>query len=221
MGVLILIEGDPGTGKSTSIKTLNPDETVIIRPNTKDLPFAGSRKMYNEEKKNLFTVNSLLEVKKYIEAINKGKRVKNIVVDDFSHLLGQRVLKDIDIPGFKKWTQLAVEAVQALFGVEKDLREDLYIYFMVHTTDYINEDGEKKTIMQTPGKLLDNLVKIPSYFTYILHTDVKKIDGKFEYRFLTNQDGSGKEAKTPEGCFDLYIPNDLQFVRSGIEKYIN
>ena len=71
MGVLILIEGDEGTGKSRSIINLNPEETAVIRPNIKELPFRGSRKMYNAERKNLFNVTSLAEVKTLLEKINK------------------------------------------------------------------------------------------------------------------------------------------------------
>ena len=49
MGNMILVIGDPGTGKSTAIEGLDPKSTVIIKPNNKQLPFRGSSKLYNEE----------------------------------------------------------------------------------------------------------------------------------------------------------------------------
>ena len=43
---LIGIVGATGTGKSTSIKHLNPKETYIINVAKKELPFKGSEKLF-------------------------------------------------------------------------------------------------------------------------------------------------------------------------------
>lgn len=75
--------------------------------------------------------------------------------------------------------------------------------------------------MLTPGKLLDNVVKIPSYFTYILHSIVYEDSGDIHYKFLTNRDGSGKEAKSPEGCLNLLEDNDIAEIIKKIEAYQN
>ena len=53
MSNLVIILGSSGAGKSTSIKTLNPQETVVLNVLGKDLPFKGSRANYTREKKNL------------------------------------------------------------------------------------------------------------------------------------------------------------------------
>ena len=200
---------------------LDPESTVILRPNSKDLPFPGGRKKYNKEKGNLFTVSNLDDLGMYIEKINGGKKIKTIVVEDFSHLLGQRVLADMHLKGFDKWNKLAFDAFHSVIGIEKDLREDLYIVLIAHTEIMMNDDGEKETFMITPGKLLDRLIKIPSYFTYILHTNVVMRDEKINYSFLTNQDGSGREAKSPEGCLELLEDNDYAHIISKIEAYQN
>ena len=42
-----IILGRSGTGKSTSIKNLNPKETVIFNVLKKRLPFKGSNALYN------------------------------------------------------------------------------------------------------------------------------------------------------------------------------
>ena len=59
MGKLILVVGASGSGKSTSIRNLDPESTYIITPNSKPLPFRGSRKKYNKEKKTLGVVKTL------------------------------------------------------------------------------------------------------------------------------------------------------------------
>ena len=45
----IILLGKSGAGKSTSIKGLDPKETVIINTLKKRLPFKGSVNLYNEE----------------------------------------------------------------------------------------------------------------------------------------------------------------------------
>jgi len=50
---LIAIVGPSGTGKSTSIRTLDPKETFIINVARKELPFKGAEKLYNLESKEL------------------------------------------------------------------------------------------------------------------------------------------------------------------------
>ena len=44
MGYLIGIAGHSGSGKTTSIKNLNPKETFIVSITGKPLPFKGFRK---------------------------------------------------------------------------------------------------------------------------------------------------------------------------------
>ena len=53
MSNLVIVLGASGAGKSTSIKTLKPQETVVLNVLGKDLPFKGSRANYTREKLNL------------------------------------------------------------------------------------------------------------------------------------------------------------------------
>jgi predicted AAA+ superfamily ATPase len=58
----VIILGKSGSGKSSSIKTLNPKETVIINVLRKKLPFKGSQSLYNADNKNLFNVDDYTQV---------------------------------------------------------------------------------------------------------------------------------------------------------------
>lgn len=88
MANICIILGKSGTGKSTSIKTLNPKETVIINVLGKKLPFKGSSGMYNEENKNIFKRESYLEVISLLENINKSASyVKTVVLEDFIYIM--------------------------------------------------------------------------------------------------------------------------------------
>ncbi len=83
MSNFVLILGATGSGKSTSIKTLNPKETVVLSVVNKDLPFPKSRSLYNEENKNRFYIPNWDGILSYMDAISENaKDIKNIVVDD-------------------------------------------------------------------------------------------------------------------------------------------
>ena len=83
MSNFAIVLGDTGSGKSTSIKSLNPKETVIINVLGKRLPFKGSNSMYNAENKNLFVMSDYNSVLNMLDAINNNApHVKNVVLDD-------------------------------------------------------------------------------------------------------------------------------------------
>lgn len=83
MSNFVIILGESGSGKSTSLKTLNPKETCIFNVLGKRLPFKGSNALYNEDNKNLFKISDWNTVKTYLESIDtKAPHIKNIVIDD-------------------------------------------------------------------------------------------------------------------------------------------
>lgn len=220
MGKLILLEGMPGSGKSRSIKNLDANTTLVITPNGKDLPFAGSRKMYKEGE-NMITTSDLHTLRKTIQKANEGKKFKTIIVEDLSHYFNKRTMADMNEKGYDKWNRLAVDVFNSFLDIESSLRDDLYIVIIAHVETSRDASGNPVSSLYTPGTLLDRNIKIPSYFTYVLHADVENQDGTPHYYFLTNLDGSGREAKSPEGCLDLKEENDCATIISKIEKYQN
>lgn len=88
MSNLVLIMGESGTGKSTSIKSLDHKETVILNVLGKRLPFRGSASLYNETNKNLFKIDDWQTVINCLNSIDKNATyVKNIVIDDCVYIL--------------------------------------------------------------------------------------------------------------------------------------
>jgi hypothetical protein len=215
----ILVEGMSGTGKSRAILNLDPATTVIIKPNKKDLPFPGSSKKFSETIGNVFVTKKFNDDKLLLKKINDGTKIKTVVIEDLSHFFSQKVMEDASKVGFQKWTDLAVETYNSIFSLQEDSRDDLYVILIGHVSINQNAEGDRILSLATPGKLLDNLIQIPSLVTYILHTNVTEKDGKIEYRFLTNKDGSGREAKSPEGCLELYEENDYAKIIAKIDKY--
>lgn len=83
MSNLVLIMGESGSGKSTSVKGLDPKETVVFNILGKRLPFKGSAGQYNEANKNLFKISNWETVVNYLKSIdNNAPHIKNVVIDD-------------------------------------------------------------------------------------------------------------------------------------------
>lgn len=83
MANICIILGASGTGKSSSIRGLEPRETLILNVLRKKLPFKGSNAMYNSDNKNLFNVDDHIGAINLLEACNKNApHIKNIIIDD-------------------------------------------------------------------------------------------------------------------------------------------
>lgn len=90
MANLVIVLGSTGTGKSTSIKTLNPKETIIFNTLGKRLPFKGSSSSYSQEQSNMFSKLSYDQTLKGLNAINSSEKyahIKNVVLDDHIYMM--------------------------------------------------------------------------------------------------------------------------------------
>lgn len=211
--------GDSGTGKSTSLRYLDPKKSVIIKPNAKRLPFRGAGKVYSEKLKNLFTVKDFKKLRSLLLNINdNAPHVKYITIEDLTHFFTAREMQDKNVIGFGKWADLAEDTFNALVELETMMRDDLFIFLLAHTKVEDNGEGGKRICLQTPGKMLESKVMLPSYFTYVLHTYIP--EDRSDYFYLTQHDGV-HEAKSPMGCLERLEPNDLNIISKKIEDYQN
>lgn len=88
MAKATIICGETGTGKSSSIKNLNPDETYIINTLNKPLPFKGSKSLYNTDKKNTKSTDSYSDIQGILKAINdNAPHIKNVIIDDVGFIM--------------------------------------------------------------------------------------------------------------------------------------
>ena len=88
MSNLVIVLGKSGTGKSRSIKSLNPKNTVVINVLGKMLPFKGSNSLYNKENRNLSCIKEFGEVISLLEYISKSAPdIKNVIIDDAIYIM--------------------------------------------------------------------------------------------------------------------------------------
>lgn len=228
MAELIAIVGDSGSGKSTSIRNLDPEKTFIISTTGKRPGVKGAKKKYpdfkiNRETKemtgNFYTSSNIESIKKMMQIVNtRMTDVTVLIIDDFQYLQAFEAMARVDEKGYGKFTDMAKHAYEAL-KTGMDMRDDLFIVIMTHsenTGDNLNPYYKIKT----QGKMLDSVITLEGLFTYVLFTKVIKDDGEnVEYKFVTNSDGTCT-AKTPMGLFeDQLIDNDLDMVVRRIQEY--
>jgi hypothetical protein len=219
---LIGIVGFTGTGKSTSIKHLDPQETYIINTAKKELPFKGAEKLYNTENKNYKEIDEITEITRLLKTISeKAPHIKNVVIEDSNYMMSFRMAEKATEVGYTKFTILAKDMVE-LFREARKLRDDLKIFYFTHP-EIVEDGGEIVSYrMKTSGKMLDNQINLEGLFTICLYTHVdENKDGTASYNFITNR-FKKYPAKSPDGMFaEIKIPNNLKVVTETIDNYYN
>ena len=198
MAVLVMIYGQSGTGKSTSLRNFKNEDVAVVNVSGKPLPFRGGIKPYNSD-----------NYQKIMAAISKTDR-KSIVIDDATYLMVNEFMRTAKQTGYQKYTDMAVSFNQ-LIEFAASLPDDKIVYFMGHSDQA--DDGREH--FKTIGKMLDNYVTVEGRFTIVLKTVVQ--DGK--YMFSTQNNGQDT-VKSPMGMFDAaLIDNDLKAVDDAIREY--
>lgn len=198
MGVGVLILGESGTGKSTSLRNFNEGEIGVLNVAEKPLPF----------KKRLTLCNT--SDYKMIKDTIKQSNLRAYAVDDAGYLLQFENFNRSSERGFDKFTEMAVH-FKGLLDAVREADANTITYIMAHPQ--IGDNG--KIQMKTIGKMLDNQLSIEGLFTVVLVSE-KDEEG---YHFITNGDVNSP-AKSPMGMFDeAKIDNDLKLVDTTIREY--
>jgi energy-coupling factor transporter ATP-binding protein EcfA2 len=225
MANAVLVIGESGSGKSTSLRNLNPEETFIYNVANKPLPFRGwkSKYKYEGDFQNMSkhsNPDSLFKSLKAVLEINP--KIKNIVIDDFQYLMAFEYMNKADVKGFDKFVKLAKQMYDIIKHAVVEMPDDIFIVFLSHAEESVDIDGKRKVKAKTIGKMIDNALTIEGLFSIVLYSRVKKdIQGNVSYVFETRNNGENT-CKSPEGMFESpEIPNDLSLVKEAIYKYEN
>lgn len=215
MSKVICIAGESGSGKTTSMRSLPPQETIYIDCDMKGLSWKGWRDQYNKEKRNYIKSSAIDDINKTLTAVDaksEFKKVKYVVIDTLNSIMADDEMKRAKEKGYDKWVDLA-QCVWELVSTAYNHRDDLTIIFVAHTQTERDESGYNFTRIKTNGKKLDKLC-LESRLNCILLA--KCVDGK--YLFETHSNNS--TAKTPLGCFEAAtIENDIMAVINAMKEF--
>ena len=215
----VLVIGESGSGKSTSIENLDPKTTYLIAVVDKILPFPGGKGKYKSGKGgNYFRSKNSEEICQVMKAVSDSRpEIKTIVIDDAQYIMSGEAMDKALEKGYDKYSRLAKNMYEVLITPER-LREDITVVYLAHSVDE-GANGFVKTKMKTIGKMLDNMITVEGLFSVVLLAGSYKDETGIHYVFLTQNDGTST-AKSPRGMFTaLSIPNDLKIVLDRVRAY--
>ena len=198
MGIPVLVLGESGSGKSTSLRNFEPNEIGIFNVAGKPLPFR--KKLKKEDNSNYPTIVGRLKL---------GK-VKSYAIDDSQYLMAFEMFDKAKEVGYNKFTDVALHFRNLIDFIIKKTSPDTIVYFLHHTET--TDTGKIKA--KTSGKMLDNQLTLEGLFSIVL---LCKTDGK-EHYFETQSDGF-TTCKSPMEMFEPKIDNDLKMVDTTIREY--
>lgn len=226
MANAVIILGKSGTGKSSSIKGLDPKETVVLNVLGKKLPFKGSSNLYSTENKNLFRIEDYTQAINMLQSIDKNASyVHNIIIDDAIYIMRKEYFKRAKETGYSKYTELAMHFQQIISTIE-NMRDDINVFLILHSEDIQSDKTTVGYKVSTIGQLLDSQYNPVEVVPMVLYSSIKYDDkGNANYGFYTHRFMDGMieiPAKSPAEMFkEDFIPNDLGYVVKAMREYYN
>jgi hypothetical protein len=219
MAAVIGVMGESGSGKTTAMRHLPPDETFYIDSDKKGLNWKGWRTQYSAGRKNYWATDSFAVTSGLLKKINteeQFKHIKYVVIDTLNGLM---VAEEMRIHAMSAkddkrnaWYDLAATG-WALINQCLEMRSDMTVIILCHSETVSDDNGIVRTRIKTNGRKLEKLV-LESKMTTVVWA--VRQDGK--YKFLLSADGS--TAKVPLGAFQTdEIDNDIMLVLKALEEY--
>lgn len=201
MSIPVLIIGEPGSGKSSSMRNFDKSELGVIQTIAKPLPF-----------RNEFEVARSRDFNQVRSWLMSAKKYRAMVVDDFGYLITDTYMKYSYGPDklrdqYEVYKIIGGEVYNLINALNEDGQSDRIVYLTMH----VERDNFGNIEPATVGKMLNEKVKLVGMFTIVLMATSE--DG--DYRFITN----GQPLKSPQGMFPQEMPNDLKAVDSAIRDY--
>ena len=196
--VPVLLIGQSGSGKSTSLRNFKGDEIAVVNVLGKPLPFKSDIKAGKSDDYN-----------KILEAIKKTDK-KTIVIDDANYLITNEFMSKSSVKGFDKYNEMGNNFFNLINGI-KNVEGGKTVYLIMHEDTDENGNVKPKTI----GKLLDDKVNIQGMFTICIRSMYDS--GNYIFRLKTN----GQDCvKTPFGMFENdTMDNDLKEFDKIVREY--
>ena len=196
--VPVLLLGQSGSGKSTSMRNFTKDEIAVINVLGKPLPFKSDIKAP--------------KIDDYATILNQIKmtKKKTIVIDDANYLITNEFMNKSSVKGFDKYNEMGNNFFNLINGI-KNIEGGKTVYLIMHEDTDENGNIKPKTI----GKLLDDKVNIQGMFTVCIRSMFD--NGNYIFRLKTN----GQDCvKTPFGMFENdTMENDLKEFDKVVREY--
>ena len=211
MAIPIMILGESGSGKSASLRNVDPSTAILVQPISKPLPFRGAWPKWDRATKTGSVVSSdnfdvICKVIHSAAAVGK----KMVIIDDFQYVMANEFMRRCNEKSFDKFTDIGNHAWQIINSAQA-AAGDVRVYFLSH----VENDSSGRSKVKTIGRMLDEKITLEGLVTICLQTAVVND----QYIFMTKNNGSNT-VKSPMGLFESeHIENDLKAVDDAIVSY--
>jgi hypothetical protein len=208
----IFVVGPSGSGKSSSLRNLNPETTIILNTEQKALPFRGSNKF----KLNVPIAN-MEEFHLAFEKAIVSTIADTIVIESFTSMVEQQFISSgKSYSGFDLWADYQAE-IRRILNRSKSTNKYIIFLGIDHIFEGVN--GVEERCIAVQGALKKQIEK---EFVIVLFTDmISNEKGVAEYRFITNKQKGYEHTgvKSPMEMLPLTMSNDLAEVISLANAY--
>lgn len=198
MGQCVLVLGNSGSGKSTSLRNFEPGEVGILNVMGKRLPF----------RKKLATIDHAGYGA--IQQALKRNTLRAYVIDDSGYLMQLENFRRAKETGYAKYTEMALNFERVIeWATQTD--DDTIVYLLHH---YDEPDAQGVRRPKTIGKMLAEKFNIEGACPIVIESTI--VDGK--HVFVTKGDGFNC-AKAPMDMLPEVMENDLKAVDTAVREY--
>jgi len=218
MSNAVLILGESGSGKSASLRNLDPSATLLIQAVNKRLPFPRAHEWttFNPDSNPRGNIFQTDRADTIVKLLSKTQR-DIIVIDDFQYVMANEFMRRSHEKGYEKFTEIGRHAWDIVMAAN-DLPAEKRVYILAHTDV---DDASGRTRIKTIGKMLNEKVTVEGLFTIVLRAQVRGDEEDLERRYVFSTQSNGFDTvKSPMGLFDTtFVPNDIAAVDARICDY--
>jgi len=226
MAKVIGVMGESGSGKTTAMRNLPPEQTFYLDCDKKGLNWKGWRDDFaNLEHEKVspdrgcyYKTDKFAVVASILRKINEEEQFKHIKYVVIDTLNGMMVAEEMAIMAMQSgdkrsaWSDLAQNG-WSIINQALEMRDDLTVIILCHSETISDDNGIIRTRIKTNGRKLEKLV-LESKMTTVVWA--VRQDGK--YKFILSADGS--TCKVPMNAFEENeCPNDIMIVIKALEDY--
>ena len=212
--VPVLLVGESGTGKSTAIRTLPPEKTVVLNTELKAMP------MQNHDEFKVVDINTykVLDAALTYYSSDKGDKFDYIVLDSFTSMteIIDRYTSAV-YSGFDQWKNYNLLIYDVINRI-KQMKQQVFVLGIPEQKE--ESFNEIKKYIRVKGKEL-KYGNIEKEFTIVLYTSpiYDEESGEMEDVEFIFKPNKRNSAKAPMGLFDKRPKNDALFVSQRINEF--
>ncbi len=230
----LLILGRSGSGKTTSLRNLDPKKTGIINADkqTPEMDMTGYNTVMTEAGHPDLARSNYVETSKpgsvvaTLKAWETRDDIEVIILDTITHLITAYYITDALGKEFGGYKELGTSFWNIVDTI-RDLKKSVVVFG--HINSSFNDMGDKVVEMKSHGKMIKEF-EPESYFNNLFMAEVIKQDGVLRWGFRTIPKEPVEKVKSPikwndDGtitrALDDFEDNDIQAIFAKLNQFYN